>query len=71
MSNATGGSIIKYMRQSRKLTQAELAKLVGISRTSICQMEADNQTISLDRLFKIADVLGYKLKFGLTPKVTT
>lgn len=53
------GLNIAYQRKLKKLTQAQLADLVGISRTHISNIEAPNMItpISLELAFNIADVL--------------
>lgn len=50
-------------RASRKLTQAQLAKLVGTTQSVIARLEdADYDGHSLTMLRRIADALGYKLE---------
>lgn len=53
------GLNIAYQRKLKKLTQVQLADLVGISRTHISNIEAPNMItpISLELAFNIADVL--------------
>lgn len=55
---ALGGAIAHYRRQ-RGLSQDRLAELVGISRQHMGAVEAPhmNRGISLELLFRIADVL--------------
>lgn len=57
-----GGQISIYRKQ-KKMTQAQLAVEIGISRTHMSNIEALNMPtqISVDTLFKIADVLGIKV----------
>ncbi len=54
------GLTIGYYRKLKGLTQGELAKAVGLSRTHVSNLEAPRMqtSISLDKLFDIADVLG-------------
>lgn len=57
---------IKFYRMRKKLTQAALAELVGVSLNHIAAIEAENveRSISLELLFCIADALeveAYKL----------
>lgn len=56
--NIMGLNIAKQ-RKLKKITQAQLAETVGISRTYISNIEAPNITtsVSLEVLFNIADVL--------------
>ncbi len=39
------------------MTQAELARLVGLERTSITNIEKGNQKVSLHALYRICEVL--------------
>lgn len=53
------GYNIQYFRKHKGLTQEQLAELVDISRQHLGAIEAPNivRTVSLDLLFRIADVL--------------
>ena len=53
------GLNIAYYRKKNKLTQEELADIVGISRVHLSKIEAPNidSSISLVTLFDIADAL--------------
>lgn len=51
------GRAIKDARERAELTQEDLAKLVGIGRTSITNIEAGKQRLPIDLLYDIADVL--------------
>lgn len=53
------GLNIAYQRKLKKLTQIQLAEMVGISRTHMSNIEAPNMTtpISLEVVFNISDVL--------------
>lgn len=60
------GHNIAYYRKHAKLTQEQLAEMVGISRSHISAIEAPNivRKVSMDLLFNIAAVLDievYKL----------
>ena len=58
------GMTIAYYRKLRGLTQAELAEATNLSRTHISNIEAPNgkTSISLNKLFDIADVLEVPVK---------
>lgn len=58
------GLTIAYYRKLRGLTQAELAEATNLSRTHISNIEAPNgkTSISLNKLFDIADVLEVPVK---------
>lgn len=46
---------IKYLRQTRELTQVQLADKLGVAKQSISNWENDNIMPSVDMLEKIAD----------------
>ncbi len=58
------GLNISYYRRLKDITQAELAKMVGLSRTHISNLEAPKMrtSISLEKLFEIADALDVPVK---------
>ena len=62
-SRRHGRTMAEY-RKLRGLTQAELAEATNLSRTHISNIEAPNgkTSISLNKLFDIADVLEVPVK---------
>ena len=58
---ATLGTRIKTMRMSRGLSQTELAKKVGASRSAITMWETDARRPSLDMFDALADVFDVPL----------
>jgi transcriptional regulator with XRE-family HTH domain/KaiC/GvpD/RAD55 family RecA-like ATPase len=52
------GLRLKYFRSKRGLSQAELAKLVGVTPSTISQVESNQIYPSLPALMKLAEVLG-------------
>lgn len=55
------GTRLKELRTKRGLSQTELAKLVGVTPSSISQMESNLIHPSLPALFKIAEVLSVEM----------
>jgi transcriptional regulator with XRE-family HTH domain len=51
------GQAIKLCRQSRKLTQAQLAELAGISVSHLCLMEKDKREPTISKLELVAKSL--------------
>jgi UDP-N-acetylglucosamine 1-carboxyvinyltransferase len=51
------GTLIQELRQSRSMTQAELAKGLGTSQSAVNRIEKGGQNISLDMLNRISEVL--------------
>jgi transcriptional regulator with XRE-family HTH domain len=56
------GLNVVYYRKAKRLTQLQLAELVDIDRSHISAIELGNVGVSMDVIFKLADVL------GITPK---
>ena len=52
-------------RKEQNITQAELAKRVGIQKSNISRLESGNYNPSLDFLTKIAESLGKKISVTL------
>lgn len=55
-------------RKDKKLTQEELAKLSGMSRTNITRFESGKYNPTLEMMVKIAAALDMKLTVGLEEK---
>lgn len=53
----TIGQRIKTRRLARKLTQAQAAKLLGVSQSRWADIEADKRDPTCGMLIRIADVL--------------
>ena len=51
------GERIKFLRSSRELSQAQLAKSAKVSQPTIAQIESGKKDPSVDTLIKIAKVL--------------
>ena len=56
------GLNVVFYRKRRKMTQLQLAELVGIDRSHISAIELGNVGVSFDVIFKLCEVL------GVTPK---
>jgi transcriptional regulator with XRE-family HTH domain len=55
------GSRLREIRQSRGMTQTAVARQAGLSRSFYAQVEHAGQSISVDRAFAIASVLGVEM----------
>lgn len=49
------GSTLRQLRESRQLTQAELARKVGVSTQTVSAWELDNKTPRLGKLKALAE----------------
>lgn len=57
------GKQIREARKSRKVSQAALAKTLGMSRTTIGQIENGTvQEIGVRKLFRVLEFLGLELR---------
>lgn len=52
------GLNICYYRKARSMTQIELAEQIEVSGNFLSQVERGSKYLSLDKLFKVAEVLG-------------
>lgn len=59
------GRQIRVLRRIRGLTQAELATRIGISRTSLTNIEKGRQSVSVEMYYRIAAALDYEVKVRL------
>lgn len=55
------GKLVQETRQSKGMTQTELAKALGTSQSAINRIEKGGQNISLDMLGRISDVLSRQI----------
>lgn len=51
------GKLLKQRRTELKLSQKDFGRAVGLSRTSITNIESGRQPVSLPNLYAMADVL--------------
>jgi transcriptional regulator with XRE-family HTH domain len=58
---ATIGSRLRRLRKERNLTQAELARQIGIQQSDLSRMEKGEYRVSLDNLFKILRVFDVQI----------
>lgn len=49
---------LKELRQSKKLTQIEIATELEVSRTTVSMWESGSALPRADKLIKLADILG-------------
>jgi len=55
------GTVLKKAREKRKLTQAALAKKVGVHQVTIARLETGERRPSMDLLQRLAKVLKAKV----------
>ena len=69
---AAVGSRLRKLRKERGLTQADLARQIGIQQSDLSRMEKGEYRVSLDKLFKILAVFDLDLAdfFGAKPATT-
>lgn len=62
--------ITTHMKE-QKMTQRELAYLIGITRLSVCnKLNKSSSTITLDQLWKISEALGCDVNIELKKRRT-
>ena len=55
------GSRLRRIRREARITQAELARQIGIQQSDLSRMEKGEYRVSLDNLFRILSVFGVKV----------
>ena len=55
--------IVRYFRKQSGLSQLQLAKLAGVGKTAIFDIEKGKATIQLNSLLKVLTILNIRLKF--------
>lgn len=55
----TLGGFILAIRQGEEMSQVEFAKLLGVSRQMLCDIEHNRKNISLKKAVQYAEILGY------------
>lgn len=56
-------NLIHYYRKQSGLTQQELARIAGVGKTVIYDIESGKESIRLSTLLKILEVLNIQIKF--------
>ncbi|MFI5343367.1 MAG: helix-turn-helix domain-containing protein [Chlamydiales bacterium] len=64
MEQALIGKIVHFHRKQSGLSQTELAKLAGLGKTVIFDIEKGKSTIRVDTLLKVLNVLNIRLDFS-------
>jgi len=62
------GRLVRAGRRRAKLTQDDLAQRVGLTRTSLTNIERGKQKIQVHTLYAIAEVLGFPPAALLPPQ---
>ena len=59
------GAAIIERRNTLKVTQAQVAKLSGVSIHTLSNLETGDGNVTLDTLLKVAQTIGYKVSIGV------
>lgn len=54
---------IKELRQEKKLTQKELANLLGVNMVTLSRYENNNRNPKIDKLEKMAEIFGVSVAY--------
>jgi transcriptional regulator with XRE-family HTH domain len=57
----TFGQLVEAHRSCDEISQAELARRMGMSRAQLCDIEKGRRTVSAERAAQFAKVLGYSV----------
>jgi y4mF family transcriptional regulator len=56
-------NLVHYYRKQSGLSQQELAKLAGVGKSVVFDIEKAKETVQLNSILKVLDVLNIKMKF--------
>ena len=59
---STFGDLLSSLRMADEVSQAALARKIGVSRGLICDIEKGRRTVSIALALKIAKAMGYSEK---------
>ncbi len=62
MTSREIANIVHYYRKQSGLTQQELAKLAGVGKTAVFDLEKGKESVQLNTLLKIIEVLNIRIK---------
>ena len=57
------GSVLKLHRKTAGLTRVDLARLSGVGKTTIFDIEHGKETVQLRSLLLVMDALGIRIRF--------
>jgi len=60
--------LLILLRKAANMTQADAAKIMGVERTSVVNMEARNQIVRFEYLDKLASFLGVEIVISIKSK---
>lgn len=64
-------NLVHYYRKHSGLSQQELARLAGVGKTVIYDIEKGKESVRLNTLLKVLDVLNIQMKFETPfPQIT-
>lgn len=63
MSVLNLGAIVRFHRKKAGLTQLELAKLAGVGKTAVFDLEKGKLTLQLSTLLAVLYILNIEVKF--------
>ena len=61
-------AMIRKLRLSRGMSQAELARRIGTQQSAIARLEGGDENITLSRLQRVASFLGAEVNIHLKPR---
>lgn len=54
--------IVHYCRKQAKLSQQQLAQLAGVGKTAVFDIEKGKETVQLNTLLKVLDILNIQMQ---------
>ena len=61
-------AVLKALRRSRQMTQAELGEQLGVNQKRVARIEASPEVTAFDQIARIVSILGCRLSIDEPPK---
>jgi transcriptional regulator with XRE-family HTH domain len=65
MNRAEIGECVIERRDTLRISQVDLAELIGVSVHALSNLETGKGNVTLDTLLKVTGILGLKVKVGI------
>jgi HTH-type transcriptional regulator/antitoxin HipB len=62
MTSTEIAKLVRYFRKQSGLSQLQLAQLAGVGKTVVFDIEKGKETVQLNSMLKILDVLNIRMK---------
>lgn len=66
--NSGLGPVMRELRRRAKKTQEDAGEAMGVERTSVCNIEAGTQAVTIEKLCRFANLVGVDVVVTFKPR---